>query len=415
VDVKRDDEITLSQICAKHKEDLLPVFHGSDTYKRMSFDDFSPDEKSYPHPLYLNIVQAALINVMQHAPDQAVQNMTKFFTGLKRFQSAEVQRNPAAFEEVEQHGCISIRYYGHKGKRAKVPVLFIPSLINNDAIFDLAPDRSFLRTLTAAGHPVYVLHFQNLVADDAAHSFDTFLIDRLVPALEKVYCHIQSWGGVPPVLMGYCMGGLLAAAATAVWGSDRASGYMMIATPWDFHTGKPSFTTLVQNWIPFISPVLYTQPVLSYYHLQSLFAMVDPSNAYQKYLRYADLENESGAAALFILTESWLQSGQDLPSSLAQEFIQKWYVLNDPGRGVWRVAGHDVRADVLAAQPSLIVVPMRDRLVEPQTASALSDRLAAMGADVTVLSPDLGHIGMMASARAKEQAWNQILEWLDHL
>lgn len=392
------------------------MFRGSDTYKRMSFDDFSPDEKSYPHALYLNIVQAALINMMQHAPDQAVQNMTKFFTGLKRFQSAEVERDPAVFEEVEQHGCISIRYYGHKGKKAKVPVLFIPSLINNDAIFDLAPDRSFLRTLTAAGHPVYVLHFQNLVADDAAHSLDTFVTDRLVPALEVVDRHIHTaYGRKPPVLLGYCMGGLLAAAAAAVWGPDRASGYMMIATPWDFHTGKPSFTTLVQNWVPFICPVLYTQPVLSYYHLQSLFAMVDPSNAYQKYVRYADLDDESEAAALFILTESWLQSGEDLPSSLAQEFIRKWYILNDPGRGVWRVSGKDVRADVLAARPSLIVVPMRDRLVEPQTASALSDRLAAIGADVTTLSPDLGHIGMMVSARAKEQAWDQILEWLDHL
>ena len=44
----------------------------------------------------------------------------------------------------------------------------------------------------------------------------------------------------------------------------------------------------------------------------------------------------------------------------------------------------------------------------PASANALARALV----DTTVLTPSLGHVGMMASARAERQAWTPILAWL---
>ena len=73
----------------------------------------------------------------------------------------------------------------------------------------------------------------------------------------------------------------------------------------------------------------------------------------------------------------------------------------------WRVDGAVVdpaRFD----RPALVVVPQHDRIVPPGSAQALADALP----DADVRDLPLGHIGMVAGARARQSVWQPLAEWL---
>jgi polyhydroxyalkanoate synthase len=92
---------------------------------------------------------------------------------------------------------------------------------------------------------------------------------------------------------------------------------------------------------------------------------------------------------------------------VARECARSWYGDNEPGRGLWRVEGGLVRPAAFA-RPSLVVLPARDRIVPPLSAAALAEELRG----ASLLRPPLGHVGMMAAARAPELLWAPVADWL---
>jgi len=61
--------------------------------------------------------------------------------------------------------------------------------------------------------------------------------------------------------------------------------------------------------------------------------------------------------------------------------------------------------------PAFVAVPARDRIVPPEGALALAERLPR----VKVHQPASGHIGMAAGATAERALWRPFTEWLSTL
>jgi len=141
--------------------------------------------------------------------------------------------------------------------------------------------------------------------------------------------------------------------------------------------------------------------------IQTLFFILDPFAAERKFIRFATLDPDSNDARSFVAVEDWINDGVPLAIGVARDCVRSWYRDNEPGRGLWRVAGRLVRPQALH-RPSLVVVPSRDRIVPPGSAEPLA---AALGT-TTVLRPPLGHIGMMSAARAPDLPWTPIANWL---
>ncbi|MFN7634110.1 MAG: alpha/beta fold hydrolase, partial [Acetobacteraceae bacterium] len=128
---------------------------------------------------------------------------------------------PTAWAE----GGTRILDYGGEGPA----VLFVPSLVNRAEVLDLMPDASLLRWL--AGNGAHPLLLDWGWPGEAERSFT--LTDYVAGRLERALAALPG----PVVLVGYCMGGLLAlAAALRHPGRIRALG--LLATPWDFHAGE---------------------------------------------------------------------------------------------------------------------------------------------------------------------------------
>ena len=277
-------------------------------------------------------------------------------------------------------------------------VLVVPSLVNRATVLDLAPGRSMLRWLVGAGVRPLLLDWG--WPGEAERRFA--LTDYVAGRLERAILAVDG----PVVLAGYCMGGLLAVAA-AERRPDRVRALALLATPWDFHAEDAGKARRVAALLPKLEPALAATGTLPVDALQALFSMLDPGAVAAKYRAFAALDQGSEAARGFVALEDWLNDGIPLAAPVAREALGLWYGANAPARGEWRVAGLPVRPEALRL-PAFVAVPGRDRIVPPEGARPLAERIAG----AVLHQPASGHIGMVAGRRAEAALWAPLLEWL---
>lgn len=162
-------------------------------------------------------------------------------------------------------------------------MLFVPSLVNRAHILDLMPEQSLLRWLAVRGVRPLLLDWGWPGEAERAFTLSD-ATDRLGRALDAV--------GEPVVLAGYCMGGLLAAAAAQRWPA-RVRALALLATPWDFHA-EPADATRLAAALPLLEPLM-AAGALPVDALQTLFAAADPGSIARKFRAFGALDQSSMA------------------------------------------------------------------------------------------------------------------------
>lgn len=294
-----------------------------------------------------------------------------------------------------------------KKRRRGRAILVVPSLINRSYILDLTQQRSLMRWLVQQGFQPYLLDWGTPDENELRFSLTDYVAGYLERALDAV---LSETHGRPPVLMGYCMGGLLTLALAQRRQRDVA-GLALLATPWDFHAGEGSLAlsqraAAVASYLPLVAQ-LGCLPVDA---LQSLFALQDPMAVARKFVKFSVLNQRGVAATDFVAVEDWINDGVPLAAPVAQDCLDGWYLQNQPANDAWKIAGEAiVPADL--ALPCLGVVPAQDRIVPPESAMALCAELKS----VELLKPRSGHIGMVVGQDAVEDLWRPLAGWLSSL
>jgi polyhydroxyalkanoate synthase len=243
-------------------------------------------------------------------------------------------------------------------------VLFVPSLVNRGYILDLSERRSLLRYLAGRGVRPLLLEWGE--PGDAERDFD--FTDYVAGRLERALDAALEIAGAPVSLVGYCMGGLMALALALRRPADIGA-LTLLATPWDFHAEHAAEA----RRLALLAGPLDHLVSLSVDFLQALFAALDPLLVPNKFRAFARLDPDTAAARDF----------------------------------VGRIAGRTVRPEELEI-PTLAIVPGRDRIVSPKGAVALGEAIP----DAATIAVPLGHIGMIASAKAPEAVWRPLAAWL---
>ncbi len=335
------------------------------------------------------------------AVDRAlVQRMDALVQGILAYRRHGDRRELADPPVLWQQGTTRLLDYGDAGGGA--PVLVVPSLINRAYILDLAADCSLMRWLAGKGFRPILVDWDRPGPEERGFTLTDYIAGRLEGALDAVLAET----GQAPLLVGYCMGGLLAL-ALAQRRRAGLSGLALLATPWDFHADASGQGALVAASVPVLSPLLDALGELPVDLIQALFAGMDPQLVARKFAAFSRLDPESPKAAAFVALEDWLNDGVPLAGPVARECLNGWYGENTPAAGRWRVAGQPVdpaRLDL----PSLCLIPSRDRIVPPASAAALAD--AIPGAER--IDPQSGHIGMVVGAKARALAWEPLCDWL---
>ena len=374
-------------------------------------------------------LEQLLQEINSHDPDdfsqslaQEVRNrLSALMAGIEAYRAHPYRRNladpPSRWEEgsarLLDYGAISAESGRHGDvarsdtARSGRAILIVPSLINRSYILDLSKQRSLMRWLAGQGFKPYLIDWGAPDEDEQKFSLTDYVAGYLERALD---CVLAETGGQPPVLMGYCMGGLLALALAQRRERDIA-GLALLATPWDFHAGESGLATaqlslVISSYLP-LAAQLGCLPVDA---LQSLFALQDPFAVTRKFVNFSKLGPQSAAAADFVAVEDWINDGVPLAAPVARNCLDGWYLQNEPAKNSWKIAGKDVVPEDLAL-PCLAVVPAQDKIVPPESAMALCTALKS----VEILRPRSGHIGMVVGQQASEDLWRPLARWLFNL
>ncbi|HVM79410.1 MAG TPA: alpha/beta fold hydrolase [Stellaceae bacterium] len=324
----------------------------------------------------------------------------RFLAGIEHYRDHPYRRDLADPPAIWRDGSTRLLDYGIDGRGA--PLLVVPSLINRAYILDLMAEKSLLRWLAARGMRPLLVDWGKPGAFERGFALTEYIAGRLEAALAAA----GDAAGEPMPIMGYCMGGLLAL-ALAVRRPRRVSAVALLATPWDFHAERPEQARFLGALAPSLAALFRPLGELPVDILQTLFAALDPLLALRKFTRFAELDPESARAREFVALEDWLNDGVPLALPAAEACLGEWYAANSTARGLWRVAGETVDP-ASCDMPALVVVPAQDRIVPPGSARALGTALPR----AEVLSPALGHIGMVVSREAPGMVWEPLAAWL---
>lgn len=359
-----------------------------------------PELKAAAQSLAAELASAKAEDFAGAVAGEAQRRLASFLDGLTLYRRHAYRRAEASAPEVWREGTTRLLDYsqGQEG----MPLLVIPSLINRAYILDLLPERSFLSYLAGEGFRPYLLDWEAPGEAERNFSLDDYITGRLARALAA----LRQREAMPPVAIGYCMGGLLALGLGLQHNSDLA-GLALLATPWDFHAERAAQATLIGAMAPQFEPLLATLGELPVDVIQALFAALDPSLALRKFLGFAGLDPASEKARQFVALEDWLNDGVGLAAPVARETLAGWYGENTTMRGRWRLAGKPVRPQALQL-PTIAVIPDQDRIVPPASALALAQTIPTC----EVLRTGTGHIGMMTGARAAGEVWQPLALWL---
>ena len=334
---------------------------------------------------------------------EVLERMTLLADGIEAYRHHPYRRQLADPPVLWQEGSSRLLDYGAFAADATGPaVLVVPSLINRAYVLDLTAERSLLRWLAAHGLRPLLFDWGHPGVEERGFTLTDYVAGRLERGLEAVLAEVSA----PPMVLGYCMGGLLAL-ALALRRQAALAGLVLLATPWDFHAENAPHSRMAAACLPLIAPLLEVAGEMPVDLLQALFTSLDPQLVVRKFVAFGRLDPSSRKAADFVALEDWLNDGVPLAAAVARECLGQWYGANATARGQWRLAGRPVDPAALAL-PTLCVIPAQDRIVPPASAGALAD--AIPGAER--LAPAAGHIGMVVSAQAERTVWQPLLTWI---
>jgi polyhydroxyalkanoate synthase len=326
--------------------------------------------------------------------------LTAFSTGVNAYRHHPYHRQLPDPPTLWESGATRLLDYGPADGH---PVLFVPSLINRAYILDLSARRSLMRWLAAeTGLRPLLVDWRGPGPAERSFTLTDYITGPLAGALDQA---ITAAGGPVPVV-GYCMGGLLALALAANRPADIA-GLGLLATPWNFHAERRAQAKALARAVDATAPLLEAYGELPVDIIQAMFSALDPFMVTRKFIRFAAAQQDSPAAEEFVALEDWLNDGVPLSGPVARECMGGWYGGNTPHKGLWKIAGAQVRPEAITI-PARVLIPRQDRIVPPASAQALADALPNAEAS----SPPLGHIGMVASSRARSLVWEPLAEWL---
>jgi polyhydroxyalkanoate synthase len=281
-------------------------------------------------------------------------------------------------------------------------VLLIPSLINRYYILDLTEELSLSQHLYLMRTHVYLLDWAEPSASEVTYDAADYVTHALLPLL----AWLETAHSTPVTVVGYCIGGLLAMAAT-VLEPTRIQRLVLLATPWDFNTHPRPDAKQAAMQQMLVYATHYREKLFSGAYLSWLFYLADPRAFEEKYRQFSTLSASSEGYERFLAVEHWVNDTVPLTRAFARTCLIDWAHHNRIAKGQWHVRDKAILPEAISC-PVLLVAPKRDKIVPPASALALAPLLR----NCTTLTPDTGHIGMIIGRDRHTSLWQPLVEWL---
>ncbi len=289
------------------------------------------------------------------------------------------------------------------GLAFRTPVLLIPSLINRHYILDLMPGKSFAEHLVGAGHDVWVIDWGTPGDEDRFQELDDICGTLLARAVRTV---ARSAVNGRVHLLGYCMGGILAAMHAALAPSEVAT-LCNLAAPVRFSGSDP-----LGRWSS--SPQFDLDALVNatgnvpWQLLQGAFQMLRPTLSLAKTMNLVDRAWNDRFLDGFLAMETWANDNVSLPGAFFRRYIGELYRDDALASNRVTIHGRLVRLNEIRC-PTLAVVFEHDTIAPWQDCACLVDLVSAEDTDLWKLPGS--HVGGVVSRPASKGLWPGLSAW----
>lgn len=290
-----------------------------------------------------------------------------------------------------------------EGLAFRTPVLMVPSLINRHYVLDLMPGKSFVEFLVGRGHDVFVVDWGTPGAEDRYLAFDDFVGRYLGRAVRRA-------AGTTPRnsvhLLGYCMGGTLAAIYTAAR-PEQVASLTGLAAPVRFgDDGLLAAWTRARSFDPGLLARAFGN--VPWPLLQLAFHMLRPTLNLSKGVHLLDRAWEDEYLDGFLALETWGNDNVSFPGACFQRYIDDLYRKDALARGEFRLYDRPARLSAITC-PTLAVTFQHDTIVPAASAAALLEQVSS--SDKEGIHLPGGHVGAVVSRKAATTLWPRLSDW----
>ncbi|MCA9705076.1 MAG: alpha/beta fold hydrolase [Myxococcales bacterium] len=290
-----------------------------------------------------------------------------------------------------------------EGPRWRTPVLIVPSLINRHYVLDLTPGKSFVEAMVARGHDVYLLDWGTPGPEDRYLDFDEICDRYIGRAIRRT---ARQAGAAKVHVLGYCLGGTLAAIHTAVR-PRRVASLVTLAAPIDFVQAG-----IMYDWASArrfdVGALVDAMGNVPWPLMQGAFQLLRPTLPLVKAVGLVERVWDDEFLDGFFALERWGSDGVSFPGACYRRYIQALYRDNALVHGRFTLSGEPVHLERITC-PTLVVTFAGDHIVPEPSSRVLVDRIGA--ADKQALSLRGGHVGSVVSRKAAVELWPRLSAW----
>jgi polyhydroxyalkanoate synthase len=343
-----------------------------------------------------------------------------------------VKSGQTGFDLVHAGDLMTVRHYTLDGERSidladgsvlairrrrhAVPLVLVPPLGVTTETFDLLPNRSLVRYMTARGFKVYLICWGKPERRHARLGIKDYADRMMAEALAAVRAH----SGVSEVsLLGWCMGGLLSLIHAGLQRDTRIRNLITVASPIDMRGGGMvagvaqalnTPATLIRRYTDFrllaMNPERFHTPG---WVTTLAFKLTDPVGSVTTYWDLITNLWDREFVESHSTTSNYLNNMLSYPAGVLQDFLVKVAVDNrladgeiDVGRKVSRF--RNIRSAML------VFAGQDDVLVPASTARGILDLVASADKHFE-LAPG-GHMGVILGSAAQRAVWARSADWL---
>jgi polyhydroxyalkanoate synthase subunit PhaC len=303
------------------------------------------------------------------------------------------------------------RYERKAPPTRRTPIFLVLPLINRAYILDLRPGASFVEHLLQQGFDVFLLDWG--IPGDEDRTLDvTTLLTRYLPRATRKAS--EAAGNVPLTVLGYCIGGTLAACYAALYphAPVEVRNLVLFTTPIDFaDAGK--FGQLTKKGIFPVEQLTSTLPLVPGQMPDLGAKLLSPlPTTIGTYMRLWDrLSDDNFDVAGWQAMYRWVNEGVPFASAAYRQWIVEFYQENRLIRGRLHIDGRVVQLGNIRC-PLLNVAASGDEIAPRPTTRAIINQVSSSDAQEIVLQG--GHVGIVVGRAAKNGLWPRVTEWLAH-
>ena len=345
--------------------------------------------------------------IAERIQEETVKNIQRVSKGMQLLlHPREPQVGKTPREKIHQRNkSILYRYGVAPNRRHTVPDLMVPNLgISRPYIFDLYPGSSFVEHMIQQGFDFYLLDWGVFGDEDNGLTVDECVTSILPVMVRKV---LKTSGTDRVSLLGYCMGGPLAACYTALH-PEPVKNLINMAGPIDYQQAG-LFTAWLDKRYFDVDKLIATFGSMPADLVRLGFKMMKPTMDLTTFTNLWWNVGDDKYVEGFMALNKWANEYVPFPGEFFRQWVKDFYQENKLIKNELNLGGRPVRLSNIKC-PLFVVGAKQDYICPPECARALVDAVSSTEKEYMELPG--GHISLIAGRGAINKVWPKVSAWL---